>query len=66
MEDLLVIVKFPFSLKYLTNFSISTGLVAQIRGKFPGPEIGLRCDIDALQQHEDYENPYKSKISGKI
>lgn len=43
---------------------IQTGVVAIIRGKEEGKTIGLRCDIDAINQNEEYQSEYKSKVKG--
>ena len=42
----------------------TTGVVARIKGGKPGPEIGLRADIDAICQTEDNDLPWKSRESG--
>lgn len=48
-----------------------TGVVARIRGTAPEPpdgtrirEVGLRADIDAIAQTEEYESPYASRRAG--
>ena len=43
---------------------VKTGVVARLTGGKPGPEVGLRADIDALPQTEAYESPYKSTCPG--
>lgn len=45
---------------------VKTGVVARLTGGKPGPEVGLRADIDALPQTEAYESPYKSTCPGKM
>lgn len=44
--------------------NVETGVIARIKGKNDGPTIGLRCDIDAINQTEKYESNFKSKIDG--
>lgn len=41
-----------------------TGVVARLTGGAPGPEIGLRADIDAICQTEETNLPWKSGIPG--
>jgi amidohydrolase len=43
-----------------------TGIVALIRGREPGPVIGLRADMDALPIHEAVDRPWKSTRPGKM
>jgi hippurate hydrolase len=43
-----------------------TGIVAVIPGKRPGPWVGLRADIDALDVTEANELPYRSRTPGKM
>ncbi|WP_017325344.1 M20 family metallopeptidase [Synechococcus sp. PCC 7336] len=38
-----------------------TGVVAIVRGKHPGPTLGLRADMDALPIQEVNEIPYRSR-----
>ncbi|APQ61294.1 putative hydrolase YxeP [Paenibacillus polymyxa] len=42
-----------------------TGVVALLRGKSPGPTIGLRADMDALPIQDQKTVPYRSEIPGK-
>ena len=42
----------------------TTGVVARLVGGKPGPEIGLRADIDAICQTEDNDLPWKSREAG--
>ncbi|MCC5974850.1 MAG: amidohydrolase [Rubellimicrobium sp.] len=44
----------------------TTGIVALIRGKAPGPVIGLRADMDALPITEQTGAPHASKIPGRM
>ncbi|WP_455258494.1 M20 metallopeptidase family protein [Peptoniphilus asaccharolyticus] len=43
---------------------VETGVLAIIRGENKGPTIGLRCDIDAINQTERYKCEYSSKNEG--
>lgn len=43
-----------------------TGIVATIKGKFPGKTILLRADMDALAMDEDPHHVLKSKVKGKM
>ena len=38
-----------------------TGVIGILRGKHPGPVIGLRADMDALPMSDEIEEVYKSK-----
>lgn len=40
------------------------GVVARIKGKFPGKTVALRADFDALPINEETDAPYKSKVPG--
>jgi len=42
----------------------TTGVVARLTGGRPGPEIGLRADIDAICQTEDNDLAWKSEEPG--
>lgn len=42
----------------------NTGFAVIIRGSHPGPTIGLRFDMDALEMDELIEKPYKSQNQG--
>jgi amidohydrolase len=44
----------------------NTGVVGIIKGKYPGPTIGLRADMDALPIFETNNVSYKSLIDGKM
>lgn len=46
--------------------TVKTGVVARLKGGKPGAEVGLRADIDALPQTEQYESPWKSVCPGKM
>lgn len=46
--------------------SAGTGVVALIKGEYPGRTIGLRADIDALPIKDLKEVTYKSKVEGKM
>ncbi|MBP7240413.1 M20 aminoacylase family protein [Amaricoccus sp.] len=41
-----------------------TGIVALIRGRAPGPVVGLRADMDALPIAEAVDRPWKSRNPG--
>ncbi|MGI5888283.1 MAG: M20 metallopeptidase family protein [Oscillospiraceae bacterium] len=41
-----------------------TGLYADIKGGKPGKTIALRADMDALNQNEHVDVPFKSKVDG--
>ena len=43
-----------------------TGLLAELKGKYPGKTIALRTDIDALPVTEQTIIPFKSKIDGHM
>lgn len=43
-----------------------TGVVGMLKGEQPGPMIGLRADMDALDVSEQNTFDYTSKISGKM
>ncbi|MEX2103910.1 MAG: M20/M25/M40 family metallo-hydrolase, partial [Bacilli bacterium] len=40
------------------------GVVGLIKGKYPGPTVALRADMDALPIHDLKDVPYRSKIDG--
>jgi amidohydrolase len=42
-----------------------TGVVGLLRGKGPGPTIGLRADMDALPIQDQKQVSYSSKVPGK-
>lgn len=43
-----------------------TGIIATIKGKYPGKTILLRADMDALALQQDESHSLKSKIQGKM
>ncbi|NOY88148.1 MAG: amidohydrolase [FCB group bacterium] len=43
---------------------METGLLAELKGKSPGPTIAIRTDIDALPITEQTDLPFKSKNKG--
>ncbi|MEJ8543695.1 amidohydrolase [Brevibacillus borstelensis] len=43
-----------------------TGVVGILRGKQPGPTIGLRADMDALPIHDQKDVVYRSTVNGKM
>lgn len=53
------------------NFEVAenvekTGVVALLKGKYPGKTLMLRADMDALPIQENTEIAYASKIKGKM
>lgn len=42
----------------------NTGFAVTIRGSHPGPTVGLRFDMDALEMDELIEKPFKSQNQG--
>lgn len=48
----------------IADFSLKTGLVAEVGGIHGGPIIALRADIDALPIQEETGLPYASKVAG--
>ncbi|GHV50144.1 amidohydrolase [Deltaproteobacteria bacterium] len=55
-----------FGIEEVHTHIAKTGVVAVIRGKQPGPWVGLRADIDALRVTETNDLPYRSKNPGKM
>nr|WP_299244221.1 M20 aminoacylase family protein [uncultured Halomonas sp.] len=54
-------------LEYVSGLGGGTGIVATLKGHLgPGPTIGLRADIDALDVMEANNLPYTSKVRGKM
>lgn len=43
-----------------------TGVVGVLKGRAPGPSVGLRADIDALDIDERSATPWASRIPGKM
>lgn len=50
----------------ILDLALETGLVAVIRGKYPGPIVALRGDIDALPIGEETNLPWQSQNEGKM
>jgi amidohydrolase len=50
----------------IADFSLKTGLIAEIGGFKSGPIIALRADIDALPIQEETGLPFASLIPGKM
>jgi len=46
------------------DLPVKTGLIARMECSAPGPETGLRADIDAIRQTEMHEGPYRSEREG--
>ena len=58
--------------EYLDNWGVSykkiagTGVIADFKGKYPGKNIGLRADIDALPVTEQNDFEFKSQVEGMM
>lgn len=50
----------------ILDLPLETGLVAIIRGKYAGPVIAIRSDIDALPIEEETSLAWKSQVAGKM
>ncbi|THF83674.1 amidohydrolase [Cohnella fermenti] len=50
----------------LLDYSLRTGVIAEIGGAKPGPTIALRADIDALPVQEDTGLPFASRAPGRM
>lgn len=48
----------------LIDLSMETGVVARLCGACPGPTVGLRADIDGIQQQEAVDRPDRSQVDG--
>jgi len=46
--------------------TMPTGLLVELKGRKPGPVVGIRSDIDALPILEKTGLPFKSKIDGRM
>ena len=60
-------------MKFLDKYGIEyqsgiakTGILATIKGSKPGKTVLLRADMDALPMSENPDNPFASKIAGKM
>jgi len=60
-------------MKFLDKYGIEyksgiakTGIIATIKGNKPGKTVLLRADMDALPMSENPNNPYASKVEGKM
>ncbi|MFX0085796.1 MAG: M20 family metallopeptidase [Candidatus Hodarchaeota archaeon] len=51
---------------YITERVAKTGVIATLKGKENGKTVALRADIDALNVTEENDEPYRSKIPGKM
>ncbi len=50
----------------ILELPLKTGLTAIIRGKYPGPVIAIRSDIDALPVEEDTQLAWSSREKGTM
>lgn len=50
----------------IADYSLPTGLIAEVGEVNGGPIIALRADIDALPIQEETDLPYTSRIPGKM
>ncbi|MBB6633788.1 amidohydrolase [Cohnella thailandensis] len=50
----------------ILDYSLRTGVIAEIGGKRPGPTIALRADIDALPVQEETGLPFASRVPGRM
>lgn len=50
----------------LLDLDLPTGVLAEVKGKQPGPTIMLRADIDALPVYEETDLPFVSTRPGKM
>ncbi len=48
------------------RIDMPTGVLAELRGKRPGPTVAIRSDIDALPVHEETGLPFCSKTPGRM
>lgn len=62
-KEILLSALAPYNLEIKTGY-YNTGFAVVIRGKHPGPTIGLRFDMDALEMDELVDKPFKSKNQG--
>ena len=58
VQEYLTSLDIPFKLSY------NNGIVAEVKGKRPGPAVGLRADMDALPLQEKNDVEYRSKNDG--
>ena len=54
-----------YGIEYASGIA-KTGIVATIHGKKPGKTVLLRADMDALPMSENPNNPFASKVDGKM
>jgi len=50
----------------MLDWSLPTGVMAEVKGKHDGPIILLRADIDALPVQEETGLPFSSTVPGKM
>ncbi|AIF50579.1 M20 family metallopeptidase [Pelosinus sp. UFO1] len=53
-----------FSLGLVPRKIAGTGVIADLKGAFPGKTIGIRADIDALELEDECGKPYQSQNPG--
>ncbi len=53
-------------IRIAAQYTLKTGLIAEVGGLQGGPVIALRADIDALPIQEDTGLPFASRIPGKM
>ncbi|MNW36440.1 putative hydrolase YxeP [compost metagenome] len=50
----------------IKDYSLRTGVIAEVGGLYDGPIIAIRADIDALPIQEESGLPYSSRIPGRM
>lgn len=50
----------------VVDYSLATGIIAEVGGHYGGPIVAVRADIDALPIQEETGLPYASLIPGKM
>ncbi|MGO0943366.1 M20/M25/M40 family metallo-hydrolase, partial [Clostridioides difficile] len=48
----------------ILDLGMETGVVGLLKGKYDGPTVALRGDIDALPIYEEVDIKYKSRYDG--
>ena len=54
-----------YGIEYVSGIA-KTGILASIKGSKPGKTVLLRADMDALPMSENPNNPFASKVEGKM